>query len=102
MALSLDAAPADPEDISAQLAELNKQVHSLQERVKALEERLEKATIILPKPQPWLGKPTIKVPVPFFHHECIPKGWQKRKFNGITYYVIPLGQNVSLTSYLEK
>jgi len=91
VALSIGAAPADPKDISAEIAELRKEVLSLQERVKALEKRLDNAAIIVPKSWPWKGD--LRLFDAPRQYAPVPKGWQKRQFNGITYYVIPIDQN---------
>jgi len=96
VAFSIGAAPAEPEDISAEIAALRKEVLSLQERVKALEKRLDSATIIVPRSQPWKGD--LRLFDALRQYAPVPKGWQKRQFNGITYYVIPIDQNSDCSS----
>jgi len=98
VAFSAGAGPADFEDGSAEIDELKKEVCSLRERVEAL----EKATIIVSRPQPRTDEFTIRVPEALRRRRHLPKGWQERQFNGITYYVIPLNQNASHPSRLVK
>ena len=63
------------------------QIEKLQDRVTKLESRialLEKMRVYLAAPQastaPGLG----------VHVERLPEGWQKREFNGMPYYLVPL------------
>ncbi|MFB0524090.1 MAG: hypothetical protein ACETVZ_01010 [Phycisphaerae bacterium] len=91
LAFSIGAAPVDPKDISAEISALRKEVLSLQERVKALEKRLDSAAIFVPGSQPWRGG--FRLLDALRQYTPVPKGWQKRQFNGITYYVIPIDHN---------
>jgi hypothetical protein len=79
--LALGATTDSNEDIEAELKSLKSQVESLEKRVQTLETQLmiDKA----PKDFPLI------TPQP----PQVPKGWRKRQFNGIPYYVIPLQQN---------
>lgn len=99
VAFSIGAAP---EDIPSEITGLKKEVSCLRERVKALEERLANATIIVSEPQPWTDGSNIRQLESLRQRRCIPKGWQKKEFNGHLYYVIPLDQDVNLPRYSEK
>ena len=81
-ALALGATTESNEDIEAELKSLKSQVKSLENRVKIMEVQLlaERAPKDLPL--------TIPRQIP-----QTPKGWQKREFNGIPYFVMPLQQN---------
>jgi Tfp pilus assembly protein PilO len=78
--LALGAKTEPGENIEAELKSLKSQVASLEKRIKTLETQLlaDKALKDLP----------LIIPQPH-----VPKGWQKRYFNGIPYYVIPLQQS---------
>jgi hypothetical protein len=102
MVFSSEATPADSKDISTDVTNLKKEVRELKERIKILEERLEKATIIIPDQQPCLPYFMPKTPDSLRQYRCIPKGWQKRWFNGHLYYIIPIDQDVNPPRYLEK
>jgi hypothetical protein len=73
------AYPARQNDSSKQIEELKKQVAALEQRVATLESRLEKLTLAIPQTFPDLKQ--------------LPKGWEKRKFNGMNYYIIPIEQD---------
>ena len=98
VAFSVSAGPAGSGEGSAELDELKRQVSSLRERVEALEKR----TIIVSRLQPRTHEFMIKLPEALRRRTYLPKGWQEREFNGITYYVIPLGQDVRYPSQLVK
>ena len=78
--LALGAKTESSESIEAELKTLKSQVSSLEKRVITLETQLANRTL------KYL-QPTIP------QTPQAPKGWQKRQFNGIPYYVIPLQQN---------
>ena len=83
-ATSAVSAFSSPQDETVQQVEqLKKQVAALEQRVKDLEGRLEKLTIAIPQTFPNLMQ--------------LPKGWEKREFNGLSYYMIPLNQNSAQT-----
>lgn len=69
------------EGVEAELKSLRSQVESLKKRVATLETQQAERTI---KDL----RSTISETPP------IPKGWLKRQFNGMPYYVIPLHQNL--------
>ena len=77
--LALGATTESNESVEAELRALRLQVKSLEKRVKILETKLliERA----PKELPLI----IPHQIP-----QAPKGWLKKEFNGIPYYVIPL------------
>jgi len=78
--LALGAKTESSESIEAELKSLRYQVASLEKRVKTLETQLADRTL---KDIPLIMPQTPQTP----------KGWLKRQFNGIPYYVIPLQQN---------
>jgi outer membrane murein-binding lipoprotein Lpp len=81
MAMSWGAAfPASQEDLAKQVQDLKKQVATLEEKVASLESRLQKITLAIPQTFPELKQ--------------LPKGWEKREFNGMSYYIIPLDQDL--------
>lgn len=98
VAFSVSAGPASFGEGSAEIDELKKQVSSLRERVEAL----EKTAIIVSGLQPRTHEFIIRLPEALRRRAYLPKGWQEREFNGITYYVIPLNQNASHLSQLVK
>jgi hypothetical protein len=63
-------------DAAKQVDMLKKQVTALEERVDRLEVELRKITVSIPQAFPELKQ--------------LPKGWQRREFNGMPYYIIPL------------
>jgi hypothetical protein len=74
--LALSGAPDGQADLSKQVLELTDKVARLEARVQALEESLRKITVRIPQQFPELKE--------------LPKGWEKRYFNGIPYYIIPI------------
>jgi hypothetical protein len=60
--------------------ELKLQVAMLEKRVAALEERLQKQPLA----------PGVLVPQALPNTDELPKGRLKKKFNGITYYIVPI------------
>lgn len=63
----------------AGLEALQKQVAALEAKVAALEKQIEKLSFSIPKSFPDLKQ--------------LPKGWERREFNGMTYYIIPINQD---------
>ncbi|MBW7991382.1 MAG: hypothetical protein FVQ84_15410 [Planctomycetes bacterium] len=79
--LALGAKTESSKNVEAELKSLKSQVASLEKRIKTLEAQL-------------LADRTIKdLPLIIPQMPQVPKGWRKRQFNGIPYYVIPLQQN---------
>ncbi len=78
--LALGAKTESSESIEAELKTLKSQVASLEKRIKTLEIQLADRAIK-------------DVPLIIPQMPQAPKGWLKRQFNGIPYYVIPLQQN---------
>jgi hypothetical protein len=80
--LALGATTDSSNGVEAELKVLRLQVKSLEKRVKTLETKLlaertpEELPSVIPRQMPQT-----------------PKGWLKREFNGIPYYVIPLDQS---------
>jgi len=71
------------ENIQAELKSLRSQVESLEKRVTTLETQIADRAF---KDLPLIMPRTPQMPQ-------VPKGWRKRQFNGIPYYVIPLQKN---------
>lgn len=78
--LALGASTESSESVEAELKSLKSQVESLEKRVITLE------TQMADRPLKYLQPAIPQMPQ-------APKGWRKRQFNGIPYYVIPLQQN---------
>jgi hypothetical protein len=72
------ALPSRQESPDRQPDELKKQMASLELRITALEGQLEKLTLAIPQTFPDLKQ--------------LPKGWERREFNGLSYYIIPIEQ----------
>jgi len=72
----IQAFPFRQEESTKQIEELKKQVNALEQRVATLESRLEKLTLAIPQTFPNLKQ--------------LPKGWEKREFNGMKYYIVPI------------
>jgi hypothetical protein len=66
---------------------LKTQIGALEERVGKLEVAIQRISVAIPQ-----GFPELKQ---------LPEGWQRREFNGVPYYVIPIESGVRLQS-LEK
>ena len=78
-------AKADPDTgIEAELKALRSRVVCLERQVKKLESQLRPGKMIKDFP--------VTIPPTFRHMPRAPKGWRKRQFNGIDYYVVPLQQ----------
>jgi septal ring factor EnvC (AmiA/AmiB activator) len=75
----LRASSMPQENTAKQIEQLKKQVDALEQKVKDLEGRLKQLTIMIPQAFPNLHR--------------LPKGWEKREFNGREFYVIPIEQN---------
>jgi hypothetical protein len=80
--LASGAKTESSESMQAELKSLRSQVESLEKRVITLETQMADRTL------KYL-RPTIP------QMPQTPKGWRKRQFNGIPYYVIPLQQNAN-------
>ncbi len=78
--LALGAKAQSSKSIESELKSLRSQVESLENRVKSLEIQMADRTL--------KDLPLITPQMPH-----VPKGWRKRQFNGIPYYVIPLQKN---------
>ncbi|MCP4611041.1 MAG: hypothetical protein GY845_20220 [Planctomycetes bacterium] len=79
--LALGATDESSESMQAELKSLKSRIEFLETRVQTLETQMADRTLkdiplIMPHQTPQT-----------------PKGWRKRQFNGIPYYVIPLQQN---------
>jgi uncharacterized coiled-coil protein SlyX len=79
----IHAFPIWQEDQTKQIEELKKQVGALEQRIATLESKLQKLTLAIPQTFPDLKQ--------------LPKGWEKREFNGLRYYIIPIEQEVTKT-----
>jgi hypothetical protein len=72
----------EEKNLEEQVKELKEMVAGLKEQMKDLEEELDKIKSI-----PYYG---IIDPSRFPKMKKIPKGWRKREFNGMTFYLVPL------------
>jgi len=86
-AVGLMAFQSREDDPAKQIDSLKKQVAVLEYRVEKLEAAIQKITVSIPQ-----GFPELKQ---------LPKGWQRREFNGIPYYIIPIDTGVKVQT-LEK
>ena len=80
----IQAFPIRQEDQAKQIEELKKQVGALEQRIAILEGKLQKLTLSIPQT--------------FLDLKQLPKGWEKREFNGLKYYIIPIEQDVKKTA----
>jgi hypothetical protein len=78
------------------IARLEARIRSLERRVASLEKKLRASTVEpgisvrrLPIPPRSRSLPS---PPP---SQSLPEGWRRREFNGIPYYLVPLGQKQS-------
>jgi cell division protein FtsB len=78
--LALGAKTEPDESVEAELKSLKSQVEFLETRVQTLETQMADKTLK-------------DLPFTIPQRPQVPKGWRKRQFNGIPYYVIPLQQN---------
>ncbi len=78
--LALGAKTDSNKSIEAELKSLRSQIESLEKRVITLETQMADRML---KDLPLIMPQTPQTPQ-------VPKGWRKREFNGIPYYVIPL------------
>jgi len=95
--------PAEPgrRDLQRENTRLRAEVESLKSRVSVLESRVKELEVgkpPAPRPAPRVVPPQV-VPKPRFAPRQsdplnaprpLPEGWQERKFNGMTYYIVPL------------
>ena len=66
---------------------LKARISSLEKRVESLEKRLQISTARR-------SAPSVRPPAPRTP-QSLPKGWQRKEFNGVPYYLIPLEQKQS-------
>jgi hypothetical protein len=78
--------PVDPE--GSEIEQLRKQIAELQRRVEALEKRLAEGQ----RPSRPVEPPSLALPRSGRLPRQIPPGWQRREFNGVPYYIIPIEQ----------
>ena len=71
------------------IARLRARISSLERRVEALDKRLRTSTV---KPGPAPRRPSGPP-----RAQILPKGSLRRQFNGVPYYLVPLGQKQSRT-----
>jgi hypothetical protein len=102
LAFCVGAAPAESEDLSGQIKTLKKELSSLQEHVQRLEKRLEKAELIISRLWPGQDDAMCVTPPMLCPRTPLPKGWQKRQFNGITYYLVPVDEDGQIPTPLTK
>jgi hypothetical protein len=76
----------DPE--GSQIEQLSKQIAQLQRRVEALEKRLAERQ----RPSRPIEPPSLVLPRSSRPPRQSRPGWQRREFNGVPYYIIPIEQ----------
>jgi len=81
--LAFGAKTESCDNVKSELKSLRSQVESLEKRVQTLETQMADRAL---KDLPLIKPQTPQTPQ-------VPKGWRKREFNGIPYYVIPLQKN---------
>ena len=74
-----------PDDVMAQLKQLQIKIAKLESRIFELEKKPTFITVPSSSPAAIYGNPPYRSPQP------IPKEWQEEEFNGMKYYIIPLG-----------
>ena len=89
------AASNEPSVEPSDMEQLRQEVAALRQRIETLEKRLNDAVIVLPK---WDGKRTPPLIDPhiwprIWPHQ-IPKDWKPFEFNGMPFYVIPIGNAI--------
>lgn len=80
--LALGAKGDSPDSVEAELRALRAEVAALQKRLEKLEKQIQLGRM----PRGY----SRSIPPMFFKEPGLPKGWQKKEFNGVPYYVIPL------------
>ncbi|UCG55952.1 MAG: hypothetical protein JSU70_13895 [Phycisphaerales bacterium] len=88
--LATGDAPDNLAEMQEEMAELKKHISSLEGRVESLEKQLKKGSIVIVDTPGRPDDESLRAPRQFRWPEYRPKGWQRRQFNGIPYYVIPL------------
>ena len=79
------AAPDNDDDTSSDIKALKKEIATLRQRVEALEKQLAERRVIIPR------TPRGQVPgLTPRDSQRTPEGWQKRYFNGVPFYIIPI------------
>jgi seryl-tRNA synthetase len=82
---ALGAKDRSSKSIQVELKSLRSEVASLEKRVERLENQLQQVSKVI-------KNYSVTIPQTFPRMPQVPKGWRKREFNGIPYYVIPLQQ----------
>ena len=67
-------------DLEAVVEGLTNKIVALEKRIEVLEESRQ---------IPFVNPPIITIP------RSVPKAWRKREFNGMPYYIVPLGEDPS-------
>lgn len=65
------------------LKELKERINALEKRLDALEKQREVLQ----------GHPNIVIPDHLPPPDALPKGWKRKEFNGLPYYIIPIEKN---------
>ena len=82
---ALGAKDKSSKSIQDELKSLRSEIASLEKRVKELETQLQQVS-------KGIKNYSVTIPQTFPRMHQVPKGWQKREFDGIHYYIIPLQQ----------
>jgi len=98
------------EDVSPQIQAMQAQIDSLQARIQSLEDQvkaLEKSRDFSqyfhtpPRPR-FRIYPKTPSPQPDVPGKGVPPDWEKRYFNGMPYYIVPLQEITGLTEVPDK
>jgi hypothetical protein len=97
-ALCICGAAGGPAPQSSELEQIKQELASLRQRVESLEQRLKDQRIIIPRND---GKGPI-ITEPWLRPRQVPKGWKRFEFNGMDFYVIPIGETSRPTKKPDK
>ena len=90
IALCAGAASPGPAGDSSEIEQLKKQIEALSRRVESLEKRLKDSqTIVLPRNR--MMPPMTIDPNSLLRQRSTPRGWRRFEFNGMPYYMVPIG-----------
>jgi len=87
------AGKAELRDLNAKIQHLEQKTAELQSELKDLQNRPQ-SSVAVPGPSPVPVTPPVKSSFP---HPQVPPGWVPFEFNGMTYYLTPLGHATQLS-----
>jgi hypothetical protein len=76
------------------IAQLKARSSSLEKRVEELEKKLQTNTA----KRSSVRRSVTRRPLGPSRDQSLPRSWRRKEFNGIPYYIVPLGQKQSLSS----